>query len=198
MIEVDENTEGLTEEEAWQLLLSQEGEPHTQEEPEPVVVCLVCKETIVTNLVLDILNREVTETEALVDTGSALSFLGSETVRRCAPGLLKEIEEYPIRIHGITGEEVKVLGALTLPCQVAGKAVEHQLVVADIGEPALLGLYFMGGHQATWDTKKGDLVYQKGVDVTQRNLRRLVQAEELLSCSKWNSSQRRPGACPSL
>ena len=61
------------------------------------------------------------------------------------------MEEYPVRIHGITGEEVTVLGTLTLPCMVAGKAVEHQLVVADIVEPALLGLDFMRTHRATWD-----------------------------------------------
>ena len=64
------------------------GELHNQEEPEPVIVCLVCKETIVTNVVLDILNA--IETEAVVDTGSAMSFLSSETVQRCAPELLED------------------------------------------------------------------------------------------------------------
>ena len=86
-------------------------------------------------------------------------------------------------LHGITGEEVKVLGALTLPCQVAGKAVEHQLVVADIVEPVLLGLDFLRTIQATWDWNTGDLVYQEGSDVTQKNLCRLVQAEVLFQSS---------------
>ena len=90
MTEVKDDSEELTEDEAWQLLLDQKGELHNQEEPEPVIVCLVRKETIVTNVVLDILNAEVIETEAVVDTGSAMSFLSSETVQRCAPELLED------------------------------------------------------------------------------------------------------------
>ena len=111
-----------------------------------MVAHLVWKETIVTNMVLDTLNGEVIETEAVGDTGSALSLLSSKTVPRCAPELLAEVEDYPVRIQGITGKEV--LEALTLPCLVAGKAV-----VADSVEPALLGLDFLKVHQATWDWK---------------------------------------------
>ena len=88
MTEVKDDSEELTEDEAWQLLLDQKGELHNQEEP--VIVCLVRKETIVTNVVLDILNAEVIETKAVVDTGSAMSFLSSETVQRCAPELLED------------------------------------------------------------------------------------------------------------
>ena len=91
---------------------------HNQEESEPMIVHLVLQKTIVTNVVLDILNGEVIEevTKAVADSGSALSFfLSSETVQRCAPKLLEGIEDYPVRIHGITGEEAKVLRALTLP-----------------------------------------------------------------------------------
>ena len=49
-VEIEKDAEELDEDIAQQLLLDQERELHTQEEREPVVVCLVRKETIMTRV----------------------------------------------------------------------------------------------------------------------------------------------------
>ena len=86
----------------------------------------------------------------MVDTGSVLSFVGFTAIQRCAPTLLDKVSEYDTKITGISGEQVSVTGLLKLPCQVAGKAVRHAFVVADIVENMLLGVDLMRQHQATW------------------------------------------------
>ena len=85
-------------------------------------------------VIIDLLDGNGMECEAVVDTGSVLSFVGLTAIQRCAPALLSEVSQYDIKITGISGEEVSVTGLLNLPCQVAGKAVMHAFVVADIVE----------------------------------------------------------------
>ena len=109
------------------------------------------RETLLTVIVVDFLNGEVLETEAIVDSGSALSFLSLVAVQKCAPDLLDKVGHYHTRVHGVTGAAVKVVGAIELPCEVAERAVLHEFVIADIVEPVLLGVDFLRRHQATWD-----------------------------------------------
>ena len=120
-------------------------------ELEQVVERLIREETLVTIVKVDLLNGLVMEGEAVVDTGSVLSFLGADEIRAHAPELLKKLCPYPARITGISGEEVEILGSLLLPCIVAGRLQTHKFVVADVVEPFLIGLDFMRSHRATWD-----------------------------------------------
>ena len=75
-----------------------------------------------------------------MDTGAALSFLGVEALSRVAQALLDKLKPCHSRVHGVSGEEVKVLGTLELPCWIAGKALLHTFVVADKVEPVLFDL----------------------------------------------------------
>ena len=95
----------LSEEDAGQLLLEQEQE-------EQVVGRLIRKETLVTIVKVDLFNGLVMEGEAVVDTGSVLSFLGADKIKAQALELPKKLCSYPARITGISGEEVEVCGYL--------------------------------------------------------------------------------------
>ena len=142
--------------------------------PDPIVIQFVRKETLITMVMIDLLDGNVMECEAVIDTGSVLSFLGLTAIQRCAPGLLNEVSQYNTRITGISGEQVSVTGLLKIPCQVAGKAVIHAFVVADIVENVLLGVNFMRPYQATRDWLTGDLVYQGGPIVQPDNVCHVV------------------------
>ena len=167
-----DSSEELDEDEAWRLLMEQERQ--TQ-----VVVRRMRKETLVTHVRVDLPNGNVLEGEAVVDTGSVLSFLNIESLNAHAPDLLKALTYYPLRITGISGENVRVLGTVSLPCVVAGKAVEHRFVVADVVEPILMGLDFMQSNKATWDWLTGNLVYQEIDNIQEEHACRLIKDEEL-------------------
>ena len=63
--------------------------------------------------------------------------------------MLAKLSKSTTRITGVTGKEVRVAGLMEVPCKVAGKAVLHEFVVAEIVEPVLLGIDFTRKHQAT-------------------------------------------------
>ena len=157
---VGESEEDLSEEEAWHLLMAEEEMDCWLEPEERIVINLARRETLETLIKVDLKDGNVMQGEAVVDTGSVLSFLSLEAMKKCAPHLLPLAEKYSARITGISGEDVEVLGTLTLPCLVAGRALVHQFVVADVVEPVLLGMDFLNMHRATWDWLTGELVYQ--------------------------------------
>lgn len=72
--------------------------------------------TIVTE---DLLDGHVMTGEGVLDTRSVLSFISADVPGKAAPSRLKELQPCQTRITGITGEEVNVLGTITLPCEVA-------------------------------------------------------------------------------
>ena len=77
------------------------------------------QETLYTRIVLDLLNGEVMECDAIVDTGSVLSIVSVEAIRRSAWYLLTKLSKSTTRITGVTGEEVRVAGLMEVPCRVA-------------------------------------------------------------------------------
>ena len=143
-----------------------------------MVLKCISQETLYTRIMLDLLNGEVMECEAIVDTGSVLSIVSVEALKRNAAHLLAKLSRCTIEIHGVTGEEVRVAGLLEVPCKVAGKAI-LQFVVAGIVEPVLLGIDFMRKHKATWDWLIGDLVYQEGPLLPLDNACRLAEGQEI-------------------
>ena len=169
----DYDSDELDEDEAWRLLMEEDKEIETQ------IVQLVRRETLLTWVKVDLLDGSVMEVEAVVDTGSVLSFLSAQALRTCSPALLKQVESCAVRVHGISGEDIDVLGTLTLPCVVAERAVCHKFVVAEIVEPVLLGVDFMSLHRATWDWEVGDLIYQTELEALDTNACRVMTAEEL-------------------
>ena len=148
-------------------------------DPDIVIVPLVRKKTLLTRVKIDLLNGEVMEGEAVVDTGSVLSFISQEAVEKCAPELLQKVEPSAIMITGISGERVKSSGYIHLPCRIAGRVVSHRFVVAGIVEPVLIGVDFLKCHQATWDWTTGDLVYQDTNHVSTKHSCCLLTAQEI-------------------
>jgi len=108
----EDSGEEIGEDEAWRLMME---EDRLNEGGEPLVVNLVRRETLLTQVKIDLKNGNMMEGEAVVDTGSVLSFLSASTIRSFAPELLKELNYYPVRITGISGENVDIMGTLLLP-----------------------------------------------------------------------------------
>jgi hypothetical protein len=152
--EGSENEASITEEEAWELLQVE------YDVPDVKIIRLVKKDHWLTVVQVDLLNGEIMESEAVVDSGSVISFLSVQGLKQCAPGILEKVKRYPDKIIGVSGEAVEVVGTLELPCKVAGKNVVHEFVVGTIMEPVLLGYDFMSKHRARWDWTLGALVYQ--------------------------------------
>jgi len=172
-----EDTEEREEETAWRLLLEENA--RMEEEEETMIVNLFNRESLETQIKIQAKPDDIVECEAVVDTGSPLTFMSLENVKTFAPQLLKQTSPYPVRITGVTGEPVKVKGSITLACEVAGKTVSHEFVIADIVEPVLLGVDFMRKHQATWDWLAGELIYQEGEPTLRPQACKLMEAEEI-------------------
>lgn len=119
----------------------------------------------------------VIECEAVVDTGSVLAFLSLEEVQSCAPALLKRVRPDSVHVTGISGEDVKVQGVITLYSNM--EIWDTLFIVADRVEPVLLGLDFMRSHLATWDWLSRELVYQKESLTSDKHTCRLTSREEL-------------------
>jgi len=96
-IQEDDET-SITEKEAW--ALPQEMQEFTFE-PEVKVIRLVRRKSWLTVVHIDLLNGEVMESEALVDSGSVLSFISLNAVRQCAPELLDQVNHYRDTIIGV-------------------------------------------------------------------------------------------------
>ena len=118
---------------------------------------------------LDFYIGGLVEIEAILDTGSAVSFINSSVLAKHAPHLLLDLMPCPIKFCGIAGKTFKSAGFIPLSCKIEGKYIhKHNFVVADICETALLGLDFWTSYQVNWDYLKNKITYTTRVSfVTQ-------------------------------
>ena len=78
------------------------------------IIRLIKGETLLTVIKVDLLNGFIMEGEAIVDTGSVLSFLSTGIILQKAPSLIRQMKPWPGELIGITGRKLPVMGLLTL------------------------------------------------------------------------------------
>jgi len=106
----EEGTGGRDRCKAWKLLMA-EGLPELCEDLlENVMINLISRETLETVIKVELGNGNVLNCEAIVDTGSPLTFLNWKEIEPFAPDLLSRVTPYRGRITGITGDQMKVKG----------------------------------------------------------------------------------------
>ena len=120
-----------------------------------LVVNFVKTKHIATPIILDIGDRLLMETEAVVDTGSPVSFISTEVLEKMAPQVLGQLEPCPITFRGVGGSSLKANGIKVFNCEIGGKVLSQLFVIAPIIEPVILGLDFMEANKATFDWNRG-------------------------------------------
>lgn len=106
----------------------------------------------------------IVEIEAVLDTGSQVSFLNQAILSKHATHLLKLLKPCPIQFLGIKGKAFLSPGFIPLSCKIEGKIIQsHSFVIANIVETALLGLDFWNKYEVNWNYLRGCLTYDTQV-----------------------------------
>ena len=83
-----------------------------------LVVNFVKTKHIATPIILDIGESLLLETEAVVDTGSPVSFISTETLEKMAPHVLGQLDPCPITFRGVGGSALRANGIKVFHCQI--------------------------------------------------------------------------------
>jgi hypothetical protein len=117
-----------------------------------------------TTIEFDFYPNGIVRIEAVLDTGSEVSFLNKMILTNHAPHLLDLLKPCPIRFLGISGDPFISPGFLPLTCKIEGRTIpRHNFVIADIVETALLGLDFWNKHKVNWDYLRGCMTFDSPV-----------------------------------
>jgi len=146
---------------------------------EEIIVNLAGSNHLLTWIAFEFNAGETTEMEAVLDTGSEVSFLNRQVLLKCAPKLLNELKPCPIKFTGIGGKAFPISGLIALTCRIEHKICYQYFVVADIGENVLLGLDFMDRYKVNWDWLRGRVKFDKNLLSTPSNHCVLAETEEL-------------------
>jgi len=84
---------------------------------------------LITYIELDFYLGGLIEIEAILDTGSSVSFLNTSILKKYAPHLLQHLMPCPVRFSGIAGQVFQSAGFIPLSCKIEGKYIhKHNFV----------------------------------------------------------------------
>jgi hypothetical protein len=129
-----------------------------------VVVKMCGSKHIRVNIEMDLNQVGIVDVNAVLDTGSEVSFLHREILTKNAPELLEQLQTCPLRFSGIGGNALPVDGLLPVTFKVEGKIIHHHFVIADISEEALLGLDFYNKYKVNWDWLRRRITFDQRIN----------------------------------
>ena len=105
-------------------------------------------------VMFDFYPKGIVEIQAILDSGSSVSFLSKELLIQHAPHYLGQLLPCPTKFKGVEGSGLQVAGILYITCRVNERVLAHHFVVADLVESVLLGLDFMNQYRVNYHQRK--------------------------------------------
>ena len=93
----------------------------------------------------------------LVDTGSALTVLSTAVWKSLPCASTTPVKPVAVRILSVTGDSLHVTGSVDIPLSFGCFCVTHNVIVADITPPMILGLDFLCVHPCAIDLARSCL-----------------------------------------
>ena len=85
----------------------------------------------------------------LIDTGASKSFISDQYYRQHL-GNVKLTPHY-VNVSAVNGNKMNVLGKCKLTMELHGRKIQHQFIVTNVKEDAILGFDFLEEHQVRWN-----------------------------------------------
>ena len=128
---------------------------------EEITVCLTNDSHLNVDVQFNVHGDQLVTLSGPYDTGSQISFLNYGVIGKHAPHWLKMAKPFGYKVRGAGGDSIPTFGVVTLDCNVAGRTLTQDFVIALIVEPILLGLDFIIAHKASWNWGTGTIEFQK-------------------------------------